>query len=150
MDLSEKKILLVGAGRIAGRRLQSLLAFGLQVKVVAKDLRADFLRFADSGVIIEQRCFAKADMDDADMVLACTDDPLLNKEIAEMAKERGILYNSCSDKRDCNIYFPSLIVTQELCIALGTDGKNPAEVKRRRQQIEKALSLQNIIRYTEE
>src|SRR4051794_12870710 len=66
LHLTGRRVLVVGAGRVAARRVQSLLAAGADVHVVAMTV------VADVGVEGEQRAFRDSDVDGAWLVLACT------------------------------------------------------------------------------
>ena len=80
IDLSEKHIVVVGAGKIASRRVRTLLEFAGKITVVAPEISEEILAMAGKGPVqLKRRAFEEADLDGADMVLAITDDKELNQ-----------------------------------------------------------------------
>ena len=70
------------------------------------------------------------------MVIAATDDPEVNSQIASQAKERGLLINAVDQPGDCNFIVPSIVQRGDLRIAISTAGKSPALAKRIRKEME--------------
>jgi len=148
MDLSRKNILFVGAGEIAARRLKTMLMFDCKPKVIAEKIGEKVAALIkEYGMDYEERKFKEDDIKEMDMVFACTDKIEVNSLITALAKERGILYNSCTDKSDCSFYFPSVIVDDNVCIAVNAGGENHLKVKETRLKLEKALDFENKLRY---
>ena len=79
VDLSGRRVLVVGGGRIAARRVGTLVQFCPNVTVVAPRIHPDI---AALNVAIEERPYRDGDLEGADLVLACTDDADLNAAIA--------------------------------------------------------------------
>jgi precorrin-2 dehydrogenase/sirohydrochlorin ferrochelatase len=75
-------------------------------------------------------------LDEAFMVIAATDDPEVNSQIASQAKERGLLTNAVDQPGDCNFIMPSIVQRGDLQIAISTAGKSPALAKRIRKEME--------------
>lgn len=87
LDLAGRRVVLVGGGRVATRRGQLLAESGAVIEVVAPEVSAS-LRAAAARVW--QRRFRETDVDGAWLVLACTDDPAVNAEVAAAAEARHI------------------------------------------------------------
>lgn len=90
LRLTGRRVLVVGAGAVAARRVARLLAEGAQVRVVALDVAADF------PCPVEQREFDPADVDGAWLVQACAT-PEVNAQVVAAAAERGVW---CVDAAD--------------------------------------------------
>jgi precorrin-2 dehydrogenase/sirohydrochlorin ferrochelatase len=75
-------------------------------------------------------------LEEAFMVIAATDDPLLNHQVSEQAKERGLLVNAVDQPSDCNFILPSILRRGDLLIAVSTSGKSPALAKKVREALE--------------
>ena len=103
VDLSGKKILIVGAGSIALRRAETLAPFGAELIVTAPEGRPEMETLA---AVWNRRRFQEEDLEGAVLVLAATDDEAVNSLVAELCRERGTPVNSCSDKTQCDFYFP--------------------------------------------
>ncbi len=130
VDLSEKRVLVLGAGKIARRRVESLLDFAGQIIVVAPEFHPELTALAVSGQIeARRRAFLLADLDGADLVLAATDQPQLNAEICLLCQARGIPANSSSDRSLCDFYFPGLVRKDNLVLGISASGTDHAKVK---------------------
>jgi uroporphyrin-III C-methyltransferase / precorrin-2 dehydrogenase / sirohydrochlorin ferrochelatase len=98
LDLAGRRVVIAGAGRVASRRVRRFLTAGALVRVVAPDASDDIARHASHGDLEwAARAFAPADLDDAWLVLAATDDSALNAEIASWAEERRVWCIDASD-----------------------------------------------------
>ncbi len=138
IDISRKDILVAGAGKIALRRIKTLLKFESHITVVGKEVHQELWSLAESTDCIRviQRQFEPEDLEGRDMVLACTDSGDVNREIVKACRERGILVNAADRKDQCDFYFPSVIVTDETVIGINGGGQNHRVVKETREYLE--------------
>lgn len=137
LDLNNQKVLVVGGGTVAERKIQNLLRYGCQIYVVSPHLTPHLKKLAAEKKIhhIPHEALGKA-LDEAFMVIAATDDPEVNSQIASQAKERGLLINAVDQPEDCNFIMPSIVQRGDLQIAISTAGKSPALAKRIRKEME--------------
>ena len=87
LDLRGRRVVVVGGGTVATRRVRRLVEAEAVVVVVAPDVHADL---AGLGVELRHRRFEPADLDDAWLALACTDDPGVNAAVARAAANRRV------------------------------------------------------------
>jgi len=87
LDVTGRRVLVVGAGAVAARRIRTLLDAGALIEVVAPIVRADVDELA---VVISRREFLPADVDGAWLVFACTEHPDVNSAVAAAAAGAGI------------------------------------------------------------
>lgn len=146
IDISNKKILVVGAGNIAYRRIKTLIPFKAQIRIVASNIDDRILDIKDI-LKIKNKDFEEKDLENMDIVLACTNNKELNTYIVNLAAKNNVLYNSCTNKEECNFYFPSIILDEDICIGLNAYGKNHSKVKEIRQSIERKVKLKNRLKY---
>ena len=98
LDLSGKAVLVAGGGTVASRRVRRFLSEGAHVTVVAPEVSDTLERHALHGDLdIIRRGVAATDLDGAWFVLAATDDPDLNHEIAAWASARQVWCIDASD-----------------------------------------------------
>ena len=151
VDLSEKKILVVGAGKIAARRIRSLLPFAGTIRVIAPEVSAEISEMADHSktadrskmadafsegtLVIEQRTFEPSDLDEADMVLAATDDKELNTQIGTLCREKHIPVNVSHEKELCDFYFPGVVQKDNVVIGVTASGKDHSKAREVTEQI---------------
>lgn len=90
LRLAGKKVVVVGAGSVAQRRLGLLIASGAQVHVIARAARPAIEAMASSSVSLELRDYRDGDLDGAWYALAATDDPAVNAAVVAEADRRQI------------------------------------------------------------
>jgi precorrin-2 dehydrogenase/sirohydrochlorin ferrochelatase len=137
LDMNNQKVLVVGGGTVAERKIQNLLRYGCQIYIVSPHLtpRLNQLVAEKKIYYLSHEAPGKA-LDEAFMVIAATDDPEINSQIASQAKERGLLINAVDQPGDCNFIMPSIVQRGDLQIAISTAGKSPALAKRIRKEME--------------
>ncbi len=137
IDLSKKNILFAGGGTVADRRVHTLLEFAGSITVVAPETTNELRRLADDGSIsVLSRTFESEDLQGRDLVFAATDDPVLNREIAALCRERSIPVNVSSDRELCDFQFPSVLIDRDVVIGINASGKNHRLVKETRKKLE--------------
>ncbi len=140
VDLSETHVLVVGAGRIALRRVKTLLDFAGTVTVVAPEVCGELEALGEEGkLILHRRGFAEADLEGMGLVLAATDDAALNGRIGELARSRHIPVNVSSDKDLCDFYFPGVARRGSIVVGVTAGGTDHAASKRVTQAVRKLL-----------
>lgn len=135
IDLSERKIVVAGGGRIALRRIRTLLQFTEMVTLVSPEALPELEALAEEGRIVWIReAYRRELILDADMVLACTDNPAVNDEIYGVCRCLGIPVNVCSDRRKCDFYFPGVVKKENVVVGVtagGTDHRKAREIRER-------------------
>lgn len=87
LDLQGRRVVVVGAGRVAARRVRALLEAGADVRVVAPRFDPTFDGWRADGVLeLHQRDYRDGDLGGAWLVQACTDDPTTNETVARAAE----------------------------------------------------------------
>ncbi|NIR13393.1 MAG: bifunctional precorrin-2 dehydrogenase/sirohydrochlorin ferrochelatase [Desulfobacterales bacterium] len=137
IQLDGKKVLVVGGGTVAERKIETLLEYGAEVRVISRELSPRLRSYSEGGKIgfLGQE-FNEDCLEEAFMVIAATDDPLLNHQVSEKAKEKGLLVNAVDQPSDCNFILPSVLRRGDLLIAVSTSGKSPALAKKVREALE--------------
>jgi siroheme synthase-like protein len=122
-----RRVLVVGAGRIAARKIESLLDLGADVHVVATEIGDEVAQWAAAGRLsVEARGFTPADTEGAWLVFTATDDPAVNAAVFAAAEERRIWVNSADDPANCSFTLVSVIRRGDLVLTIGTSGRSPA------------------------
>jgi len=140
LDISEKKIFVIGGGKIATRRVKTLLTFAENISVVAPEASEEIIKLSSEGKIgYEKRPYKESDIDGADIVLAATDDAELNDDIYSSCKKLGITVNIASDKEKCDFYFPGIILKDSAVIGINAGGNDHRGAKELRQKLQRYL-----------
>lgn len=130
--LTGRRVVLVGAGRVAKRKLDELLACGAELVVVAPDIEETFHR---EGVFCMTQAYTPSVLDGATLVFACTDDPELNARVVADARRRNILACAVDQPADCDFFSPATVRDEDVVLAIGTGGSAPGLAKHLRNEI---------------
>lgn len=91
LDLTGRRVVVVGGGSVAAGRVPRLLDAGADVAIVSASVTHDLRALADEGALTwEPRPYHAADLDDAMLVLTCTGDRDVDSAVAGDAAARGI------------------------------------------------------------
>lgn len=122
-----RRVVVVGAGRIAARKIEPLLDLGADVVVVAPDAGDEVRAWADTGRLVwHARPFAASDLDDAWLAVTATDDPAVNAAVFAAGEAGRVWVNSADDPANCSFTLMSTVRRADLVVAIGTGGRSPA------------------------
>ena len=136
LQLKKRRCVVIGAGPVGQRKLQSLLATEATLVLIAPD--ADRLNLPPEIIIIN-RSFRETDLDNATLVFAATDSAQVNKQISEAAKQRMIPVNIADDRQASDFTLPAVARHDDLTVAVGTAGQSPAAAALIRDRLEGCL-----------
>jgi len=140
VDISKKKIVVVGAGKIASRRIKTLLLFADDILVIAPEVKEEILLMERDGLVqVQKKMYDREDLYDAQIVIAATNDLPLNNEIFSVCRCMGILVNVASDKSKCDFHFPGVVKKEEIVIGIHAGGSNHRRAKEVREELEEFL-----------
>lgn len=128
VDLSGRPCLVVGAGEVAVRKVEVLLDFDAKVFVIAKDFSQGMeacRKMHPDRVTLQRKRFEPEDCDGRFLVVAATNHPGKNHEIACYCKAHGIAVNAVDQKEDCTFIFPSYVRQKDLVASFSSAGKSP-------------------------
>ena len=110
LNLQQQRCLVVGGGEVAARKLELLIKAGVDITVVAITLckRVEELH-RQYNLELRLRAFVAEDLDNAQLVVAATDNQQLNAEIAESAQALGLWVNVVDRPDLGNFIFPAII-----------------------------------------
>lgn len=148
-NLKNRKVLLVGGGKIALEKLEKLLDFTQEIDVIAKEFSHDFMLLAEEKKLsMQKRAYEKGDILAYDIVIVATDTDILHKSIYQESRRSRVLVNSVDNSAYCDFIFPSYIKKGDLTISVSTAGASPAMAKRLRIYIEKLIppSLESFLK----
>jgi siroheme synthase-like protein len=138
LDLVDMPVLVVGAGPVAARKVESLAAAGASVRVVAPDVSPSLER----GLVAElrQRRFEPADLDGVRLVVTATGDRDVDATVATAATAAGLWVNAADQPDDCSFILPAIARNGPLAVAVSTGGASPALARRLRDHAGALLS----------
>ena len=139
-DLNDKPVLLVGAGEVATRKAESLLAAGAQLRVVARTLAPAFERWLQEGRIAWLgRTFSPAHLDGVFLVTSATGDAAVDAEVFAAASARQVFCNTVDSPEHCSFIVPAVVDRGPLQVAISSGATAPVLARYWRQKIEVML-----------
>ncbi|MFI3226068.1 MAG: bifunctional precorrin-2 dehydrogenase/sirohydrochlorin ferrochelatase [Clostridia bacterium] len=111
LNIRNKKILVVGSGKVATRRIETLLQFNCNIIVVSPTKIAENL--CDKVDFINTK-FSDEHIENCDLVIAATNERAVNHNIYILCKNSGILVNVCDEPNECDFYFPAIFQDQTI------------------------------------
>lgn len=140
LRLAGKKVLVVGAGAVAERKIQDLVATRADVHVVALAASLAVTALANQRAItLTLRAFEEADVDGAWLVIAATGDPATQRAACGRADRDRIPSIAIDDPPNGSAYSGSVIRRGSYTIAISSSGEVPALTRLLREVLEQAL-----------
>ncbi len=140
LDLRDKPVLVVGAGRVAVRKVKGLLEAGARVRVVAPEAADEIRGMAASGRLVwVSRGFEPADLEGTVLAFVATSDPAVNRAAAAAARERGVWANVADDPGASDVHVPAVMRQGPVAVAVSTGGASPELAAWLRDRVAEAL-----------
>ncbi len=137
MEIKEKQCLVVGGGKVALRKIEKLLPFGVEITVVSPAFCSEIEGMA--GILRIQRKFHPADIEGKLFVIGATDDEKVNGEISVLCQAKNIPVNIVDDPKKCTFFFPALVKQGEFVAGFSTGGGSPLAAQYIRKKVEDAV-----------
>ncbi|RZM24133.1 MAG: bifunctional precorrin-2 dehydrogenase/sirohydrochlorin ferrochelatase [Pedobacter sp.] len=143
IKLNELHTVVIGGGPVGLEKLTAILGNSTQarVTVIAREIIDELKDFVVAFPLVEikQKSFEPHDLNVANIVVAATNDNVLNVEIREAAKLRGLLVNVADKPELCDFYLGSIVQKGDLKIAISTNGKSPTIAKRLKEVLNESI-----------
>lgn len=136
LDLRDRPVLVVGAGKVALRKTRALLEAGARVTVVSPKAEPEFDVLP---VRLRRRKFRSSDVAGHLLVFAATNDREVNRRVRQAALGANCLVNVADAPQECTFLVPARIRRGGLQVAVSTGGKSPRLAVALRQRIEAVL-----------
>ena len=107
LNMQNKKVLIIGAGKIAFRKAETLLSYGAKIKVIAKDIKEEKFKELEN-IELSLEDFKEDMLENVFMVIAAADDFTFNKYIFNLCDKKNILTNNITSKTEMNCRFSSI------------------------------------------
>ncbi len=138
LNIKEKQCIVIGGGKVAERKVISLLECGAKIKIISPSLTKRLQKEKNNGTISHvSRNYRSGDLEGVFLVVAATSDDEINKEIAA---EASCLVNVVDYPDIANFIVPSIIKRGLLTIAISTSGASPAMSRAIRKELETIYS----------
>lgn len=138
LDLQGRRVLVVGGGQVAARKVAGLLRAGAIVTVVAPDAVSSLAE--DPDVRWHQRDYRRGEVASYRLAITATDDPAVNAQVARDGDAANVLVNSADDPENCSFILPAVVTKGDLQVTISTNGRSPALAKWLRRQLDNTLT----------
>ena len=129
VNVENKEVLIIGGGKIGGRKAQTLREYGGNVTVYSEKVTEETI-LADENIKVVNRNVSHDEGEIKELVkkyflvVAATDDKELNDRISHVCMCENILVNNVSSKTEMNAMFTAVVKNNEFQIGIGSYGKS--------------------------
>ena len=129
VNVENKEVLIVGGGKIGGRKAQTLREYGANVTVYSEKVTEEAI-LADENIKVVNKNVSNDEAEIKELVkkyflvVAATDDMELNDRISHVCMSENILVNNVSSKTEMNAMFTAVVKNDEFQIGIGSYGKS--------------------------
>lgn len=136
INMKNKKILVVGGGNVAERRIKALLTAGADITLVSESVKYELNNLIQSGAIkYADRRYKSGDAEGAFLVIAATDDREVNRLVLKDATEAGALVIISDNRDECGCYFPAIAENREFLAGIVSKTGNHSRLKEKAQEL---------------
>ncbi|MFD0764758.1 TSUP family transporter [Mucilaginibacter lutimaris] len=143
LKLNNLHTVLVGGGNVGLEKLTALLTNSpaAAVTIISKEFLPQVHALVAQFPLVKivQKSFEETDLDNADIVIAATNDSDLNKYVRQSAHDRKLLINVADKPELCDFYLGSIVQKGDLKIAISTNGKSPTIAKRLKEVLSQSI-----------
>ncbi|MDR9499755.1 MAG: siroheme synthase CysG [Hydrogenovibrio sp.] len=141
VNLKQQPVLVVGGGEIALRKVRLLLQAQAQVTLVATHILPTLLALQEKqpGLAVLNAAFHPEQLSGMKLVIAATDDSLVNQNVFNLAEAKGVLVNVVDNGSLCRFIFPAIVDRSPLMLAISSGGNAPVLARHTRAQLEQQL-----------
>ena len=136
IDISDSKILIIGGGQSALKKIKILQRSGAQLEVIAENIIDEVY---ETGVVCFKKSYEKSDLKGFLMLYSCTNNETLDRQIASDGREAGVLVNIHDNPALCQFVSPAIYRDGNISVAVSSNAENVYEAIRLRNQIQEYL-----------
>jgi precorrin-2 dehydrogenase / sirohydrochlorin ferrochelatase len=135
LNLNGKKVVVIGGGKVAQRKIVGLMETKADITVVSPELTHQLNEYAQAGKITwKKKDFFASDIQDAFLIIAATNQSEINLSV-QKAAEPYQLISLVDHPAESNFILPSVVKRGRLSIAVSTSGASPTLAKQIKQEI---------------
>jgi len=140
LNLKDRRVVVVGGGEVAERKVESLLGSGALITVISPDVTPGLASLAQSNQVeLRRRIYTPGDCTGATLVFSATDDSSLSAKVFEDGTTARALVNSADQPALCDFIMPAVVRRGDIAIAISTGGTSPGLAARLRRKIARII-----------
>ena len=126
LDIENRNVVIIGGGNVCARKAETMMNYGARVTVISPEFTGEIETWGREGCLqLRKKTYDESDLDDANIVIASTDNESVNTQIAEDCRRRRIPVNVVDVTHLCEFIVPAIIEKGSIQIAVSTGGKSP-------------------------
>lgn len=140
LNIKGRLCVVVGGGKVAERKVLSLLECGARVRQVSPVAVDGLKQLARAGSIERiEDCYRESHLEGAFLVIGATGDNSTNAMVSADSMSKGLLVNVVDDPPRGNFYVPAVVRRGPLQVAVSTDGRSPMLARKIREHLEEVF-----------
>lgn len=140
LDIEDRAVLIIGGGEVCTRKAETMLKYGAKVTVVSPAFTEELEQWSgDERVTLRRKHYDEADLENASIVIASTDDQCINARIARDCRRRRIPVNVVDVTHLCEFIVPAIVETGSIQVAISTGGKSPALARTLKEDLKRVI-----------
>jgi precorrin-2 dehydrogenase / sirohydrochlorin ferrochelatase len=132
-SLQNKKVMIIGGGKIAFRKAKSFVKSGATITIISPQLIEEFTQYP--SILWKKKYFEKEDIKDGHIIIAATNDKNTNNYVRDCTSDFQ-WFNDVSDQTNSNFFTPAIVRRGDLVVSVSTSGKSPVLSKKIKNELE--------------
>jgi len=138
LDIEGRNVVIIGGGNVCARKAETMMKYGANVTIVSPDFTSEIEGWAAEGQLkLRRKRYDENDLDDANIVIASTDEQSVNEQIAADCRRRRIPVNVVDVTPLCEFIVPAIVESGSIQIAISTGGKSPALARTLKEELQR-------------
>jgi len=136
LDLRGRRVVVIGGGEVAERKIKSLLDSGASILVISPEVTPGIASLSEQQRIeVRNRTYTHGDCAGAALVFSATGDPEISRAAHKEATGLGVFINTADQPAQCSFIMPAVVRRGDIGVAISTSGTSPALAARLRRKI---------------
>ena len=140
LDIENRDVVIIGGGSVCARKAETMMKYGARVTIVSPEFTAEIEQWVSEGKLtIRRKQYEETDLTGATIVIASTDNQVVNEKIAADCRRRRIPVNVVDVTPLCEFIVPAIIESGSVQIAVSTGGKSPALARTLKEDLQRLV-----------
>lgn len=141
MNIDYKKVVIVGGGHVARQKVEALLPTKALVTVISPAVTEKLQHYIHEGLVTwKEKAFEPADLDDAALIFAVTNDEAVNNAVEEAAQHWQLLSRTDAKGR-VDFINPAVVRRGDFVLTVSTSGASPGLTRQVKTDLEEQFGV---------
>ncbi|MEH7013227.1 NAD(P)-dependent oxidoreductase [Neobacillus niacini] len=141
MNIDYKKVVIVGGGHVARQKVEALLPTNALVTVISPAVTEKLQNYINEGLVTwKEKAFEPADLDDAALIFAVTNDEEVNNAVEEAAQHWQLLSRADAKGR-VDFINPAVVRRGDFVLTVSTSGASPGLTRQVKNDLEEQFGV---------